>query len=119
MALFLIHTAGLLGGGFFILIRKFRRNKNVIKSLQIRLVLIGTVSMFVLILITNVAFVFLLNNSNFVGLLPIYTLIFTGVSAVAIIKHRFLDIDLIVLRAVTYAILIIVTTATYAVTLLH
>ncbi|MCA9372916.1 hypothetical protein KC921_02360 [Candidatus Woesebacteria bacterium] len=116
MALFLIHTAGLLGGGFFILIRKFRRNKNVIKS-QIRLVLIGTVSMFVLILITNVAFVFLLNNSNFVGLLPIYTLIFTGVSAVAIIKHRFLDIDLIVLRAVTYAILIIVTTATYAVTL--
>ncbi len=113
MVLFLIHTATYLGGGFFSLIKKFRRNSGTIKS-QIRLVLIGTITMFILILITNVAFVFVLNNTAFVGLLPLYTTIFIAFTAVAIIKHRFLDIGLLALRAVTYSVLIVLITSFYA-----
>ncbi len=113
MALFLIHTATYLGGGFIILIKKFRRSTGVIKS-QIRLVLVGTITMFLLILITNVAFVFVLNNSAFVGLLPLYTTIFIAFTAVAIVRHKFLDIGLLAVRAVTYAILILIITSFYA-----
>ena len=113
MVLFLLHTITYLGGGFFILLKKYRKSSGVIRS-QIRLVLIGTISMFLLILLTNVAFVFIFNNTTYVGLLPLYTTIFIGFTAVAIVKHKFLDVGLLAVRAVTYAILIVIITAFYA-----
>ncbi len=113
MPIFLLHTVVFLGAGFVILIRKFRRAVGLEKT-QLRLFLIGTVAMFFLILVTNLLFVIFLHTAAFINLLPIYTLFFVGVISYTIIKHRFLDIRLIVARTVAYVITVAVLTFLYA-----
>lgn len=105
MPLFILHNLIFLGGGFFVLLRKFRKSYGVSRA-QLRLFVTGAILMFILILITNFLFVILFNTSAFVGLLPLYTLIFVGFISYAIVKHRFLDIGLVVARTVSYTLLI-------------
>ncbi len=105
MVVFLLHTVIFIGGGFITLINKFRHSAGVAKN-QIRLFLSGTVIMFLSILISNVLIVLLFKTSAFIGLLPVYTLIFVGCISYAIIKHGFLDIGFLVTRTVIYFILI-------------
>lgn len=105
MPLFLLHTFIFLGAGFIILIKKYR-NSVGIEKIQIKLLLLGAIIMFVLIIIANLLLVVIFNITIFVGLLPLYTLIFVGFVSYAIVKHRFLDIRLIVARSVAYFFLI-------------
>ncbi|MFC1654060.1 ATP-binding protein [Patescibacteria group bacterium] len=117
MPLFLLHTIFFLGGGVVSLVRKLRKSKGLEKA-QIRFVFVGALLMFLLIIITNVVLVFAFNNSSFVGLLPLYTTFFAGSLAYAIVRHKLLDVNAIVSRAVTYAFLVIITTFLYAGSLL-
>jgi len=112
--LFIIDNFVFLGGGFYILLKKLRKSTGVVKT-QLRLFLLGTIVMFILILLTNFLFVILLNTTAFVGLLPIYTLIFIGIVSYAIIKHRFLDISLLVARTVSFTLLVVIFAVFYAV----
>lgn len=64
--------------------------------------------MFLAILLTNLFFVIILHTTVFVGLLPLHTLIFTGFTSYAIIKHRFLDIRLVVARSVAYTLIVLI-----------
>lgn len=107
MPIFLLHTVMLLGGGVIVLIRKYRHGTSLVIT-QVRLFMLGAIFMFSAILITNVFLVVVLRQSEFVGLLPIYTLIFVGFVSYAIVKHRFLDIRLIVMRSVAYTLLILI-----------
>lgn len=105
MPIFLLHTVFSLGGGLFVLVKKFRQAKGIEKA-QIRLLLFGAVFMFLMIMLTNLVMVIVFKNSSLVGLLPAYTLIFVGCISYAIIRHRFLDIGLVVARTVSYSLLV-------------
>jgi signal transduction histidine kinase len=113
MPAFLLHTLVFLGGGFMRLIQRFRSSRGIEKT-QIRFFLAGTVFMFVSLLVTNLVFVVLFNNSALVGLLPLYTLVFVGCISYAIIRHRFLDINLLVVRAVMYTLLLVFVAVTFS-----
>lgn len=105
MPAFLLHTLVFLGGGFLLLIGRFRSAKGVEKS-QMRFFLAGTIFMFLSLLITNLVLVVVFNNAAFVALLPLYTLVFVGCISYSIARHQFLDINYFVARAVVYAIVI-------------
>ena len=112
MAFFLLHTLFFLGGGFLILINKFRKSIGVEKT-QVKFFLIGTVVMYSAIVFTNLIFVLLFNVTALIQLLPLYMFIFVGFVSYAIVKHKFLDISLLVARTVSYTVIIFVVVAGY------
>lgn len=105
MPAFLLHTVVYLGGGFLWLISRFRKSRGIEKT-QTRFFLAGTVFMFLSLLITNLVLVVVFNNAAFVGLLPLYTLVFVGCISYAMVRHRFFDINLLVVRIVMYTLFI-------------
>ncbi len=105
MPFFFLHTVIFLGGGFIILIRKYKNSYGIAKT-QIKLFLLGTIIMYSAIFIFNYLFVLIFNITLFVPFLPVYMLAFVGCVGYAIIKHRFLDINLLVARSVSYTVLI-------------
>jgi len=105
MPAFLLHTLVYVAGGFLWLIHRYRKSRGIEKT-QRRFFLVGTVFMFVSLLVTNLVFVVLFNNATLVGLLPLYTLVFVGCISYAMVRHRFLDINVLVIRVVVYSVLI-------------
>jgi signal transduction histidine kinase len=116
MALFMLQTLLFTGGGTVILVKKFLHSSGV-EKMQLRLFLLGAVVMFTLIFLTNVIFVVILNISDFVSLLPIYILIFVGSISYAIIKHRFLDIGLLIFRTISFSLITLIIIFLYALAL--
>jgi signal transduction histidine kinase len=106
MPFFLLHTLIFLGGGFFILVKNYRKATGS-EKIQIRFILLGAIIMFCAILIFNFLFVILFKFAALVGFLPLYILFFVGFISYAIVRHRFLDIRLIVARAVAYIFLML------------
>jgi signal transduction histidine kinase len=117
MPVFLLQTFTFLGGGFFNLIKKFRRSRGI-EKIQQKLLLYATIAMFFAILLTNLIVVIIFNTSVFVGLLPIYITVFVATITYSIVKHRFLDIGVLVARTVSFTLLLAIISAIYAVGLL-
>lgn len=116
MPLFLLHTVVFLGGGVLTLMRKFNKASGVIK-IQLRYFILATAFMFFAILLTNVFFVLVLKTTAFVGLLPMYTMIFVGLISYSIMRHKFLDIRFIVARSVAYSIVVLILVLTYSISI--
>lgn len=96
--------------GFLILaaiaiFKKYRKARDL-EKLQLKYLIFGISVTFSLIVVTNFIFVVLLQISNFVIFGPLFTLILVGFIAYAIIKHRLLNIGLLVARSVAFFILI-------------
>lgn len=106
ISLFMAQTLFCIGSGSFFLIRKYVRSLGIEKN-QLRLFLLASGVLFACIILTNLLFVVFLHTTTFVGLLPIYTLFFISVISYAIVKHRFLDIRIIVARSVAYLLLVV------------
>jgi signal transduction histidine kinase len=113
MPLFFVHTVFFLGGGVLKLIRKFKKSSGVTR-VQIQLFLLGTAVMYISTFITNYLVILIFNTSFFIVFLPIYALIFVGAISYAIVKHKFLDISLVVARTVSYTLLLILFGFLYA-----
>ncbi len=113
MPLFLLHTIIFLGGGFLILVRKLRQSIGLEKA-QIQLFLISTILLFVSILVTNLILPLIFNFTAFISLLPVYTLVFISLISYAIVRHRFLNINLLVARSVAYTALFLILGLLYA-----
>jgi signal transduction histidine kinase len=96
------------------LVRKYRVAIGL-EKLQMRYLLFGSFITFTLIAITNVVFVLWLETSAFVLFGPFFTLFFVAMIAYAIVKHRFLDINLVVAKSVAYFLLLSVLATTYSV----
>lgn len=106
MPLFLIHTLGLLGGGFYKMFKNYKSSTGVEKS-QHKIFFLGAALMFSLVLFSNVFLVLIFNITMFVNLLPIYILIFTAFVSYAIIQHELFDLKVIAAQAFTAIIWII------------
>lgn len=101
IAVFLVLVGFLLGGGLFNLVKKFRRSFGQERR-QLRLVLTGLIAAFGLILLTNFLLVVLFNFTGLIALGPTYMLIFSGVMAYGIIKHRLFSMRMVIARALGY-----------------
>jgi len=112
LPLFALTTMLFSFGAIYILIKRLRRSAGV-EKLQLRFVMFGILLMLGLIIGTIMIPVAIFRNSNFVPFAPLYTLAFLGMTTYAIIKHRLLDIRLVVARAVAYTFLVVVFATAY------
>ena len=101
IALFALTAVGSITFSIFTLFIK-SRNRKGIERLQFNFILLGTATMFGLIILTIFIPVNLFNFSAFAPFLPVYTLAFVGSTAYAIVRHRLLDIRAVVARTVAF-----------------
>ncbi|MCA9371811.1 hypothetical protein KC726_02840 [Candidatus Woesebacteria bacterium] len=113
MPIFLAHTIIYLLGGVATLIKRYISAEGLEKN-QLKFVMFGATIMLMSIFITNFLIVILFKTTNFVNLLPIYTLIFIALTSYSIIRHRFLDLRLVVARSVAYLSLIFIAALIYS-----
>lgn len=105
--LFAINFIGFLILSFITLVVKFIRSKGLERN-QIKFLLLGIIITFSLIAITNFLLVILFKHSSLVAFGPMFSLILIGFTSYAIVKHRLLDIGLIVARSVTYTVIALI-----------
>ncbi len=101
IALFMLQTILLLGGGTLLLVRKFIRASGLQRQ-QFKNILIGLIISWSLIVTTNFILVLLFNVTALVALGPAFTVIFSGTVAYTIIRNRLFDIKAAVGRSVAY-----------------
>lgn len=104
MAIFGFYVVFCSLSSIYVLFRRFRLAKGIQKE-QFKLIMTGILLMYGLLITTVLVPVSLFQYNKFVTYAPLYTLIFLAATAYSIIKHRFLDIRLLVARAVSFALL--------------
>ncbi len=91
--------------GFAVLIKKFRKSTGLLQK-QTGYFLFGMITAWTLSLLTNFVAVVIFNTIQLTFIGPSFNLIMIGTIGYAIIKHRFLDIRLIVARSIAYLLLV-------------
>lgn len=87
-------------------LRNYKKAKGLART-QLRFLFLG-MTFFIIIPVTlDVIFPILLNNSRFIWFSPISATFLVGFIGYSIIKHRFMDIRLIVARVATYSLLLL------------
>lgn len=103
--------------GLIMLIRKYRHSVGRERA-QLAFIFLGLALMSLLLVLTNIILPIWLDVSAIVTRLGIYSILFfTGFSAYSIVKHRFMDIRLVVARSVAYVLLLTTMASLYAVTI--
>jgi len=97
---------------FLNLASKFRHSLGAQRS-RIQYLFIGVLTSALVALITNLVHPLLSGETNYAKFGPLGTVFFVAFSAYAIIKHRLMDIRLLVLKSVTYSVLLAVIAAAY------
>ncbi len=92
--------------GFIELIDKFKKSKGLQRK-QTGYFLFGMITAFTLSVLTNFVAVVIFQTIELTYLGPPFTLIMLAAISYAIIKHRFLDIRLIVARSIAYLLLVL------------
>jgi signal transduction histidine kinase len=105
IVVFGIVAVGLIIGSMYLLIKNLRSVKGI-RRMQLQFILFGTAVTFCLYIIFNFILPAFFNNPNFIAYGAVFTLPFVGSTTYTIIKHRFLDIRLVVARSITYSLLI-------------
>lgn len=113
--LFILHALLFVGAGILLIVR-YRRAKGLLKT-QLGFFLTGTILMFTFLPIGNFLVPVIFKYNKLVFLSPLYAIVFTGFIAYAIVKHRLLDISLLIARAVSYALFVVFVAVSLAVIL--
>jgi signal transduction histidine kinase len=103
-------------GAIITLFKKFKNTQGTQKA-QIRYVLAGILLMLGLLIVSVLLPLLLFQTSLFVPIIPLYTLSFLGMTTIAIVRQRLMDIRMLVGRTASFAILILLFAAAYATTL--
>ncbi len=112
--LFNVLTAIGVISGLWVLIARYRKAVGREKA-QLQFIFVGLFLMTVGLIVTNIVLPDLFNVGPDVTRIGIYGILFmTGFSAYAIIKHRFMNIRLVVARSVAYILLLITLAGLYA-----
>ncbi|CAN5168541.1 hypothetical protein BH09PAT3_BH09PAT3_0130 [soil metagenome] len=100
------------GSGLAILVRHYRLSKDQTSRAQLRYVFLGIILTVIPAALTNAILPAILNSRSYLyG--PNFIIIFAAFTAVAIIKHRLLDVRLLVARSLTYIMLLAALTGMY------
>ena len=105
-----------LGATLYMLVGKYRRSEGL-EGLQVRYVLLAFVLSGGLITATNVALPLILKTSEYGRYGPLFSLLLLGIMGHAIIRHRLLDIRIVVHRGVIYLAVLLFSGAMLAVLL--
>jgi signal transduction histidine kinase len=105
IVLFMANLLYFIGGGFIILIRRYRKSRGL-ERLQLRFVIMGASILYGGSLLTNFVLAVLLHFSRLVFIGPLYTVAFAASIAIAIVKHRMFDLRLVVARSIAYLLLL-------------
>ncbi len=100
-----------------LLLTKYRCSEGL-EKVQVRYVILAFVLSGALITTTNVVLPLLLNTSAYGRYGPLFSLILLGITAHAIIRHRLMDIRLVIHRGATYLAALVITAGTLALVLL-
>lgn len=111
--LFVLHFIILVSMGLFSLIRKSRILTGVAR-VQTKYLLMGIFFSILLGAITNLFLPLFFKLYHLQSFGPLATVFVIGFTTYAIIRHRLLDIRLIVARTISYSILIIIISSSYA-----
>lgn len=103
IAYFLL-TVGFVLAGFVQVIIKYKKAKGIRKT-QLLYLATGVVLTFATMIVTNLFFVLILNYSGAVIIGPLSSLMLVGTITYAIVKHRLLDIRLVIARTISYSLL--------------
>ena len=110
---FAIFTAAFSFYAIYTLIRKTWISKGIQKD-QFAFVTMGIVLLLVLIIGTIMIPVMLFQYDRLIIFTPFYVFIFLGLTAYAIVRHRFLDIRVLLARTLSFALLIGLVAFVYA-----
>lgn len=105
MPLFALSVTGYIAAGIYILVRKYSAAHRKLR-IQMQYLLYGTTVMFALILSTVLFPSVFLHNSSLAPYASLYTFIFAGATAYAIVKHKLFNIQAVVARSVAYTLLL-------------
>lgn len=116
IVLFALNLLILLALSLNVFVKKFKRSYGAAKQ-QLKFFILGILSSFVLGTITNFLLVIIYNFSDFVIFGPSFSLFFVGLTTYAIIKHRLMDIRLVVARTASYSLLLLILSGFYSMSL--
>lgn len=97
---------------FFFLIKKYLKSQGFARA-QFQFLALGLITSFSVLSGLNFLAVVLLNNTSFVNFGISSVLIFIGATAYAIVKHRLMDVRLLVARAVAFLGVVILIAGIY------
>ncbi|MBI4562091.1 MAG: GAF domain-containing protein [Candidatus Rokubacteria bacterium] len=99
--LFAVYISSCFASGFFKFIRQYRRSSGLAK-LQLRYLILGLVVPGTLATTTNVLIPLLFGTSRFSKYGPLFSLIVIAMIGHAIIRHRLMDIRVVIRKGVVY-----------------
>ena len=105
-----------LAATIYLLLKKYRLSDGV-EAVQVRYVILAFVLSGALITTTNVVLPLLLRTSAYGRYGPLFSLLLLGIIGHAIIRHRLLDIRLVIHRGATYLAALVITAGTLALVL--
>jgi signal transduction histidine kinase len=103
--LFLAHTVGFVFGGIIEIFLRYRKAHGTDRS-RIQFILFSFFVLFTLIVVFNFIFPVFLKFGHFIPFLPIYLLVFNAIVTYSIIRHRLLDMRLLVARSIGYIFIV-------------
>ena len=106
-----------LGAAIYLLAKKYRRSEGL-EAVQVRYVVLGFVVSGTLITTTNVVLPLLLKTSAYGRYGPLFSLLLLGIIGHAIIRHRLMDIRLVIHRGATYLAAVAIAAGTIALILI-
>lgn len=119
--LFPLYMTYALGGFMFsilTLIRSYRKQDGIDK-IRTKYFLLGIVTTFTLMIVLGIVLVFVFNITAGVFLSPIASVVLMTAIGYSIVKHRFLDIQPIIARAVSYSFIVFLLASAYSAILFY
>ncbi|OGL35000.1 hypothetical protein A3F38_02870 [Candidatus Saccharibacteria bacterium RIFCSPHIGHO2_12_FULL_48_21] len=113
IGLFIAHAVFSIGWSIKKLFSRYKNSTGILRN-QLLFLITASLLLLVLVPLTNFFLPIIFKNSTFVNLSPIYTSLFAGIIAYAIIKQKLFDIRLAVARSVAYILSLVTLVATYS-----
>jgi two-component system, NtrC family, nitrogen regulation sensor histidine kinase GlnL len=114
--LFATYSITGLAATVYLLLKKYRLSEGL-EAVQVRYVILAFVLSGALITTTNVVLPLLLGTSAYGRYGPLFSLLLLGIIGHAIIRHRLLDIRLVIHKGATYLAALVITAGTLALVL--
>ncbi|MBI3956815.1 MAG: GAF domain-containing protein [Candidatus Kerfeldbacteria bacterium] len=103
--LFVVVAIGSLISGFVHLTKKYNKSKGLLRK-QLFNILVGTLLMFGSLVFFNFILTVLLKNPVFIPYSPLFTTPFILLTSYSIVRHRLLDIKVVISRSILYFLLL-------------